>query len=269
MNQKIQLSMKKTSLLVIMVMTMLAFYSCNKDNTGNNGLPGTTNVASTTISTASLPATITSYVSDNYPDATIFSAAQLSNSKAKYIVLLSTEEELAFDANGNFLGDGEDFCHGGPFPFPGGDSLHHGHPWHGCPPNWINIDSLSGTIKSFVTTNYPTFVIWHAETDTVCPNGDILEVMIRKPATRPPQDLILYFDKSDNYILVAQRVMFMNIPQAVKNYISTNFGNLHQCYMSDKLTLADSTLNYAVYVNQRRLHERVVLTASGTLVCEQ
>jgi hypothetical protein len=120
-----------------------------------------------------------------------------------------------------------------------------------------------------VTTNYPAFVIWHAETDTVCPNGDIIEVMIRKPATRPPEDLILYFDKSSDYILVAQRVMYMNIPQAVKNYISTNFGNLHQCYMSDKLTLADSSLNYAVYVNQRRLHERVVLTASGALVCEQ
>ncbi|MGA3013743.1 MAG: PepSY-like domain-containing protein [Bacteroidales bacterium] len=253
---------------VILFFSMLALVSCNKINSSNDGVPFSNNVVSSPISTSSLPATITSYISDNYPDATIYSAVQLSNSQAKYIVLLSTEEELAFDGRGNFLGDGEDFCHGGG-PFPGGDSLHHGHPWHGCPPNWINIDSLAGAIKSFVTTNYPNYQIWHAERDSVCPDGSVIEVMIRKPGTRPPVDLTLFFSTADNYIMVAERIRYSDVPQAVKNYISANFNVFHQCLMSQQLTLADSSLNYSIFVNQPRMHKRVVLTSGGTLVCEQ
>jgi hypothetical protein len=257
--------MKKIGILFI---SMLALLSCNKNSPSNDNVPNSSNVVSSTISTSQLPATVTNYISDNYPDATIYAAATLSNSQAKYIVLLSTEEELAFDLRGNFLGDGQDFCHGGG-PFPGGDSLHHGHPWHGCPPNWINIDSLASSIKSFVTTNYPNYVIWHAETDSVCPDGSVIEVMIRKPGTRPPVDLTLFFSTTDSYIMVAERIRYPEVPQAVRNYISTNFHTFHQCLMSQQLTLADDSTNYAIYVNQFRMHKRVVLTSGGTLVCEQ
>ena len=248
----------------ILFISLLALFACNKEKSSDNISSGSSN----TISASDLPTSVTNYVADNYPDATINSAAEMSNSQAKYVVLLSTEEELAFDGNGNFLGDGQDFCpHGG--PFPGGDSLHHGHPWHGCPPNWINIDSLPGAIKTYISTNYPNFRIWHAEKDTVCPDGAVIEVLIRKMNAHPPQDLKLFFDQSNNFIMTAQRTRFNELPQPVQNYITSNFNDYHQCLMSEKLTLLSDSINYAVYVHQMRVHKRVVLTETGTLVCEQ
>jgi len=251
--------MKKFEVLIFM--TLLALFSCNKEKSSNTGDSSSMNVAA-------LPATVTSYINDNYPDATIYTAAQLANNEAKYIVLLSTEEELAFDASGHFLGDGQSYCHGGG-PFPGGDSLHHGHPWHGCPPNWINIDSLSAPIKLYIATDYPNYQTWHAEKDSICPTGAVIEVMIRKKGSHPPIDLKLFFDLTNDYLMMAERIRFNELPQAVRTYINTNFGNMHQCDMAEKLTLADSSINYAVFIDKPHDHQRVVLTAAGTLVCEQ
>ncbi len=245
---------------IIMLISLLALFSCKKENSGTSSV-----VSSSSVNVTDLPATVTNYISNNYPDATIYSATRVTNSQATYIVTLSTEEQLAFDGNGNCLGDG-----GG---FPGGDSLHHGHghPGHGCPGNWINIDSLPGAIKSYITTNYPGYQIWHAEKDSICPTGGVIEVMIRKTGTRPPEDVKLFFDQANNYLMMGQRIRFIDMSQVVKDYISANFGTIHRCDRAEKLTLAGSSINYAVYLDQERLrlHKRVVLTESGTLVCEQ
>jgi len=46
---------------------------------------------------------------------------------------------------------------------------------------------------------------------------------------------------------------------------------IHKCDRAERLTLTGSSINYAVYLDQERLHKhkRVVLAESGTLVCEQ
>lgn len=248
---------------IIMLISLLALFSCKKENSGTSSV-----VSSSSMNVADLPATVTNYISNNYPDATIYSATKLTNSQATFIVTLSTEEQLAFDGNGNCLGDGGGFPGGGG-PGPGGDSLHHGHPGHGCPGNWINIDSLPGAIKAYITTNYPDYQIWHAEKDNICPTGAVTEVMIRKTATRPPEDVKIFFDGANNYIMMGARIRYTDMPQVVQDSISVHYGTIHRCERAEKLTLAGSSINYAVYLDQARLHKRVVLTESGTFVCEQ
>ena len=249
---------------IIMLISLLALFSCKKENTGTSS-----GASTSTMNVADLPAAVTTYISNNYPDATIYSATKVSNSTASYVVTLSTEEQLAFDGHGNCLGDGSGFPGGGD---PDGDTLHHGHghPGHGCPGNWINIDSLQGAIKTFITANYPDYQIWHAEKDSICPAGPVISVMIRKAGMRPPEDMKLFFDQANSFLMTGQRIRFTDMPQAVKDYITSNFGTMHRCDGSEKLTLADASVDYAVYLGPpERRHKRIVLTESGTLVCEQ
>jgi len=92
----------------------------------------------TSATTTSLPAKASNYVAMNYPDATIDYILVLTNSSAKYIVSLNTTEELAFNVDGDYLGNGGPFLQG---HHPGdtifcdsrGDG-HHGHGHHGPPP---------------------------------------------------------------------------------------------------------------------------------------
>jgi hypothetical protein len=250
---------------IIMLMCLLALFACKKETSTTSSSTASTS----SMNVADLPASVTTYIADNYPDATIFSATKVTNSDASYVVTLSTEEQLAFNANGDCLGDGGGFPGGGD---PDGDPLHHGHghPGHGHPGNWINIDSLPDTIKAYISTNYSAYQIWHAEKDSLCPSGLVTSVMIRKTGTRPPEDIKLFFDQASNYLMMGQRIRFKDMPQAVKDYITTNFGTMHRCDRSEKLTLADNSINYAVYIGPPdRRHKRIVLTESGTLVCEQ
>ena len=98
--------MKKIGLLLLVC--LIAVVSCKKDNTGTSSVTTTS-----TMNVADLPASVTTYIADNYPDVTVFSAEKVANSQATFIVTLSTEEQLAFDNDGNCLGDGQDFHNDG------------------------------------------------------------------------------------------------------------------------------------------------------------
>ena len=78
---------------IIMFISLLALVSCKKENTGTTS----SSASGTSMNVSDLPASVTSYISNNYPDATIYSATKLSNSTATYVVTLSTEEQLALD----------------------------------------------------------------------------------------------------------------------------------------------------------------------------
>jgi hypothetical protein len=255
-----------------MLVCLVAMVSCKKDNSGTSSVTTTS-----TMNVADLPASVTTYIADNYPDATVFSAEKVANSQASYIVTLSTEEQIAFDRDGNWLGDGQDFHHDGD-SIPDGDGHHHGHghPGHGCPGNWINIDSLPGAIKAYIATNYPDYQIRHAEKDSLCPYGRMITVMIRKPGTHPPQEMKLFFDLADNFIMFGNRIRYKDLPQAVRDTIAAHFADIHKCERSEQLTLADATLNFSVFLDRHHgehhppeRNQRIVLMPDGTVICEQ
>ncbi|MEI6574909.1 MAG: PepSY-like domain-containing protein [Bacteroidota bacterium] len=131
--------MKRIFFALLAVTVFMA--SCNKEqqNTGSAG--------SQAVNVSSLSPKVTSYVENNYPDAYIASAFAIPNSEAKFIVTLNTTEELAFNQNGDCLGNGVNYHHGTPWDSIPGDTTNPGgghHPWgpphHGGPGH----DSIPG-----------------------------------------------------------------------------------------------------------------------------
>jgi len=262
--------MKKAMILMLVTLAIVIGSCSKKDQTKTT----------TSATTTSLPAKASNYVAMNYPDATIDYILVLTNSSAKYIVSLNTTEELAFNVDGDYLGNGGPFLQGhhpGDTIFcdsNGGDG-HHGHGHHGPPPpphgkgHGIPVDSLSSVIKDFISANYPGYTILHAEYDSLCPDGLVKDVMIGIRDTVPPAKLV--FSATDAYLLQANRIHYADVPQAVKDYITANYPAWEICRGSEEYILADNSIQYMVYLGQEqnRAHMRVRLQADGTLVCSQ
>ena len=263
--------MKK--IMFLMMVLVVSMISCKKDQT--------TTQSPATVS--DLPTKATEYIDTNYPDASIDIVVALTNSSARFIVTLNTSEELAFTQDGDYLGDGANF-HGGHHGGDGdtthcGDTIHgggHGHhggghhggghhggngQGHGIP-----IDSLSATITTYITTNFPGYNIMHAELDTLCPEGSVTEVMIGIPGSEPKK---VVFDGANNYLLWAKRIRYPDVPQVVKDYITANYATYHVCDRGELFTMSDNTLQYTVYLGLGPIHKYVRLKADGTLICEQ
>jgi hypothetical protein len=262
--------MKK--LMLIMLVAVVAF-GCSKNSTNNF------TVTQTNLNLANIPATITNYVADNYPDATIYQAITLQNSPAHYVITLNTEEELAFNQNGTFLGDGGKFPGGPDGPGCPGDSLHpdpdhghdhghgHGHHHGHCPPhNWIPADSLPQVILDYITANYSSYVVDHGEKDSICPDGAVTAVMITLADT---VHMKVFFDATNTFLMTGQRIHYAATPQAVKDYVTANYSTYTVCHGTEMFTLAGGALRYAIYLRQTGDHKRLILNADGTFVCVQ
>jgi len=252
----------------MLVTAVMIIGACSKkDQTGTT---------STTSTTVSLPTKAADYVELNYPDASIDYILVLANSTAKYVVSLNTTEALAFSSEGNYLGDGRQYCNGG---HPG-DSIpgdtndngwhHRHHPPHGGPPgggHGIPLDSLSQVIKDYINANWPGYNILHADYDSLCVNGLVKEVMIGKKDSLPPLKII--FSNANVYLLQAERFRYADVPQAVKDFVTANYAGYQVCPESEKFTLADNSLQFMVYLRLNKDHKRLRMKADGTLVCSQ
>jgi len=238
--------MKKV--ILVMFVIAIGFTSCKKD----------TNDSEQAISISSLPSTVTTYVSNNYPDASIYQAVTVKEKDANYILTLNTDEELAFDKSGNYLGDGANYHHHG----------HHGH--HGangnCDNGGIPLDSLSSSITGYVTTNYPAYTIKHADKDSTCQYGYVTDVVIFESGV---PHIKLYFDPTGTYLMSSSRLMYANLPVAVKDTIAANYTTYVPRAVALKLSLANNTVEYYVYLYNGITHKRVTITDAGVVVCEQ
>jgi len=260
--------MKKILFSVLIIMAVIT--ACSKK---------TSTSADSAIIKATLPQAAVSYIDNNYPDATIDFFVTLRNSAATYLVTLNTTEELAFSKAGDFMGDGRNFHGGNPGDTtfcgdtthgggPGGDGHHGGgHPGGGHHGHGIPVDSLPAAIISYVNANYPGDTIRHAEYDSLCLNGLVIAVMIPQPGMVPP--LKLYFDVNGGYLMLANRIHYADVPQAVKDYITTNYADYMVCHGTEKYTLANNSIEYIIYLHKDHLRKSVRLKADGTLICER
>ena len=253
-------------MFLMLVTAVMIMGACSKKD--QTGTTSTTNIGS-------LPTKAADYVELNYPDASIDYILVLSNSTAKYVVSLNTTEALAFSGEGNYLGDGKQYCNG----MHPGDSIpgdtndngwHHRHHHHGGPPgggHGIPLDSLSQVIKDYIAANWPGYNILHADYDSLCVDGLVREVMIGKKDSLPPLKIV--FSNADVYLLQAQRYRYADVPQAVKDYVTANYAGYQVCPESEQYTLADNSKQYMVYLRLDKEHKRLRITAGGTLVCSQ
>ena len=255
--------MKKV--MIVMLVTMLvALNSCNKND---QAVP-----SSQVTDAASLPAKAVSYTVDNYPDATIDYVLLQTNAIARYIAVLNTTEELAFTSTGDYLGNGKQYRGG----HHNGDTLHgdtiyggghHGGGHHGAAEgNEIPVDSLSVMITDYIAANFSGYSVINAEYDTLCPDGIVKEVMIDISSSEP---LKLVFDANDTFLLQASRALYLTMPQVVKDYITSNYATYQVSSKSEKLTLADNSVQYSVYIRLDADRKKVRLTDAGILVCVQ
>jgi len=244
--------MKRT--LFMMLAVILALTACKKNETSSST---PTNQTSGTA----LPLKATAYIANNYPDAAITYYLTITNGPADYLVTLNTTEELAFNKAGDFLGRGENFHGGKPgdsIPCPGGGNGHHG--------GGIPVDSLPALLVNYVTANYSGFTIRHAEFDSICFNGLVVEVMLFKAGSEPVK---LFFDPTGNYLMLANRTLYADVPQAVKDYVSANYAGYKAAGKAEKLTLADNSIQYNIFLDLAKTRKTARIDANGVFVCEQ
>lgn len=240
-------------------------------------------VTETAIDASTLPAKVTEYIANNYPDAAITSAVSLENSPAAHIVGLDNNQEIAFDRGGDPIGDGSEFHGDGDSDGPQGGGHHGG--MHGGGPNGnghhggghcdgdghhgdeISVDSLPQAIADYLAANYAGYTPKHAETDTLCSVGAVFEVAIFKDTT---DRLKLFFDPSGTFLMSGSRVDFAaDVPQVVKDFLTASYAGYTPRDKAVKLTLANGSIQYLVFLKNGSTRKKVFVNEDGTLVCEQ
>ena len=276
--------------IIPLMLLLTVFTGCSKDESK------TSVAGEQAISASTLPVKATEYIADNYPAETITAVVQVTNGSATYIVALNTLEQLAFDHNGGFLGNGAYFHpghdsigfhhdstgfyhdsiggHGGPgHGGPGHGGPGHGEPGHGEPggpghgmPGNISPDSLPAAVKTYIDANFSGYNIQHAEIRANCQFDSIYEVMIVKDTLHPVK---VYFGQSGNYLMKSDRATYTTAPQPVKDYISTNYPGYKVMEKMEVFTMADNTTEYAIFIDKQHDRNRVLLNADGTFICEK
>jgi hypothetical protein len=258
--------MKKV-MIVMLVTMMAALSSCNKND---QAVP-----SGQVTDVSSLPAKAVSYAADNFPDAAIDYVLLQQNAVATYIAVLNTTEELAFTSTGDYLGDGKQYRGGhhdgdtihGDTIYGGGHhgGGHHGGGHHGGNHgNEIPVDSLPVMITDYIAANFSGYSVMHAGYDTLCPDGIVIEVMIGISGSEPVK---LVFDSNDSFLMQASRVRYSTVPQVVKDSVTANYPTYQVSSKSEKLILADNSIQYSVYIRLNADRKKVRLTEAGIMVC--
>ena len=262
----------------VLLMSVFAV-SCNKTSLTPNDQ---------SINITDLPAKAVSYVDNSYPDATISEALSVTESDASYIVVMNTSEQLAFDAAGNFIGDGEnhhsDSRNGGKKDKHGkrgghnngrekhdgrhcdsthqDSSYHHGRN-HG---HYLGIDSLNAAILGYIASNYAGYTLIHGELSEWCDLGTVTKVLVRQEGLEP---ISLFFDSSNTFLMSGKRDLYTNTPQVGKDYISSNYSGYTVRTKVLNLTMADTSIQYVIFLNNGSVFKMIRIKADGTFVCEK
>ena len=257
--------MKK--ILFAVISASLAFFACTKDDS----------VSSTSyeeVSLASVPSTVSLYIDENYPDASVSTVYKLYNSDTVYAVVLNTSELLAFNGNGRPFGDGIPglLCDstGGFLNDSTGHHGHHGGGHHGGGQHGgghhggVPVDSIPEAITAWVTANYSGYTIHHAWNDTLCQFGNVYDVMIDS-ARRDHKKLI--FSVEGNFLATATRAAYNDLPETVKAAVETGFAGYEPRQKAEQFILADGTKQYKIFLMSGTERLCVVFDESGTLIC--
>lgn len=284
-------SMKKSFFMAMAFATVMV--SCTSTTDELAGLESLTSEAA---------GTITSYVANNFPDASIV-LSKVSNNTV--VTELNTGEQVFFNTDGTVISYSNNATKGlmadslglvcdsahndsthvghkddkGKHGDKGGkhggkdggrhgnDSTqtggHHGHDRYFK--NEISIDSLPAEINGYISTNYSGYKVIHAETDTIC-EGVVTEVMVALATAQPVK---LVFDASNVYLLKAERFEYANVPTAVSVAVSNHYSTYTAMKKCEILSLNDGSINYLVYLKSTDTRKKVTIKADGSISCEK
>jgi hypothetical protein len=249
----------------------IALVSCSKDET-------TTSSTSQEISVSATPSTIVTYISENYPDASIASVFKYWNSDTLYTVSLNTFEYLAFDQNESPIGReclSDSLCdpthdsiggghHGG--GHHGGGHHGGGKPGGGHHGGGIPADSIPASVTEYVAAKYAGYTVHNAHYDTLCQFGVVMDVMIDSSYSAHRK---LVFDASGLFLAVANRIKSSDLPVAVTAILASTYSAYTFRDKAELFTLADNSKQYRIFLHQTGIRLSVIIKEDGTVVCEQ
>jgi len=131
--------------------------------------------------------------------------------------------------------------------------------------NDIVVDSLPAVINTYISTNYASYTVIHAEIDTIC-QGAVTEVMV---CTKTAEPVKLVFDAADAYLFKAERILYTDVPTTVSAAVTSAYSTYTVAKRAEKITLADGSLQYKVFVSLDKIRKAVTYNADGILVCEK
>ena len=286
--------MKKIIFSILALAAIMVSCSSNEDLAGVASVSGSTS------------ASIAAYVADNYPATTIVSTTA---SGSTITATLNTGETIAFTKSGSAIsysnnsvqgisadslvvsdsirtdsigrphhrgghgghgrpGEGPNgHGHGRPGEGPEGprpDSLAgHGHPRHFD--NEIAVDSLPAAINEYVLANYASYKVIHAQVDTIC-QGVVTEVMVCATTKEPVK---LVFDAAGTFIFKGERILYTDVPAEVSAAVTANYSTYTVKKRAEKLTFADASLQYKVFMDLNKTRKSVTFNADGSVSCEK
>jgi len=251
--------MKKAGLLFVLFATLLI--ACQKNDE---------TVSSATLDLSALPQSVTTFISENYPDASITSALKYSDGTfSGYEVVLSTAEVLWIDEKGNLksdtlvpvCGDSLHSHHGGHH----GHGHNNNHGGHGHHIGGIPADSLPDVVIQWINTNLSGFTPIQGHYDTLCNAGTVLEVMVSSSTYQPKK---LLFDTIFQYVGSASRITSSDLPESVTSSISAVYPQYTVKKKAEKFDFSDGHIEYRVFLASSTDRKRVFFKEDGTVVCE-
>lgn len=250
------------NVIFVSILSVLALASCSKDETLSSS------VTAEEISVSATPSQITTYISENYPDASIAAVYKLSNSDATYSVTLSTSELLAFNSKYSLVSESltDTICDS--LSYRGRHGRHHGGGHHGGGHSGggISADSIPSAITEYVTANFAGYSIHNAMYDTLCQFGIVFNVMIDSAHSEHAK---LIFDASGLYLAKASRLKSADLPEIITTAVTNQYATYSLRNKAEMLTLADGSIQYKVYLYLHDTKLKVVFTSDGTVICEE
>ena len=222
------------------------------------------------VTFASLPTAIGTYLTANYSGYTFQKAFQITppgSTTSSYVVVITYNSKpvaLKFDASGNFVAvleqrEGADL--NGPGWHQGGcfadrDSAH---------VDTIALSALPTTIKTYFTTNYPTDTLLHASVNfdasyvVISADNGMFATVFTSGGTFVKR--IQVYPRPQRHVSVAQSAL----PAAALTYLSTTFPG----YVFDKAFVEkvnNIVQDYDVVIDVNNTREIVEFDASGNFV---
>ena len=144
----------------------------------------------------------------------------------------------------------------------------------GC--NFLNLDDdtvepnpveLPPVAEDFIAQNYPSHFISSTDTEDLCDNTLVWEVELEDG---PGPDVDLYFALDGTFLFTETEINLMDLPEAVRNAISTNFADYSINEQDiNQHDYPDGTIEYEVELVHQVTgdEEDAVFNASGELLC--
>lgn len=129
----------------------------------------------------------------------------------------------------------------------------------------ININNLPTKVIEFIDKNYKGYNISSAAYDPLCNGSDAIDVAITHKG-KPSYSLIFLPDGT--FVQQEEDVDISSAPKKVIGVIREKYPDYKVASQIEKLTLADSSVQYLVDISKGSITKEVILTEDGKIVCE-